>query len=408
MTSGTFSSFPVDDIIVEREIRQRRALKNIEELAASIEARGLINPVVITPEGVLVAGERRLTAVRSLGWTHIHVHFTTDLEKDELRLIELEENTKREDVDWQDQCAALAEIHAIRAARDPEWTTERTAETVGMPLVTVKKKLRVHEAVKAGDPIVTKADSYTTAINLVTRRDARAAANLADSILNTAPAQDIPLYHGDIAQWLTTYDGPRFNFLHCDFPYGINFDKQRGQNSANLDRYEDSFATYKELIETVLPSIPTADQCHLMFWFSPVHFEYTKLTLIQQGWVVNPFPLIWAKSDNSGLLPDPQRGGRRTCEFAFAASKGDRLIAQPVAMHWYGARGPAEHASVKPRPMLSHFFRMFVDNSTIMLDPTCGSGNAVRAAKDMGATYVAGVEAIEDYWKDAVRGWDSI
>mgnify|MGYP000946467479 CR=1 FL=1 len=407
MTSGRFTTLPVDAITIEREVRQRRVLRGIEDLAASIAARGLINPIVVTPEGVLVAGERRLTAIRSLGWTQVPVHYTTDLPLDELRLIELEENTQREDVDWKDQVAALAEIHAIRSAQDPEWDVNDTAESIGMPVGSLRHRLKIAKALDENDPIITKADSYSAAQNLLARKAQRAAVTLTDSILQP-DFSHIPLYNADIRDWLASYTGQPFNFIHCDFPYGINFDKQKGQNSANKERYDDSFSTYQALIEDVLPTIPKAEQCHLMFWFSPVHFEFTKLALINQGWIINPFPLVWAKSDNSGLLPDPSRGGRRTYEMAFAATRGDRLIAQPVAMHWHGPRGEAQHASIKPRAMLAHFFRMFVDESTIMLDPTCGSGNAPRVAKDAGASYVAGVEANAEYWRDAVRLWEDV
>jgi hypothetical protein len=46
----------------------------------------------------------------------------------------------------------------------------------------------------------------------------------------------------------------------------------------------------------------------------------------------------------------------------------------------------------RPQPMLRHFFEMFVDEHTIMLDPTCGSGTALRAAEALKAKYVLGVE----------------
>jgi DNA modification methylase len=35
---------------------------------------------------------------------------------------------------------------------------------------------------------------------------------------------------------------------------------------------------------------------------------------------------------------------------------------------------------------------MFVDENTIMLDPTCGSGSAVRAAEALGAPRILGIE----------------
>ena len=54
MTSGTFRSIDTASIIVERSERQRRELRNIDELAESIQRIGLINPIVITQDGVLV------------------------------------------------------------------------------------------------------------------------------------------------------------------------------------------------------------------------------------------------------------------------------------------------------------------------------------------------------------------
>jgi DNA modification methylase len=48
--------------------------------------------------------------------------------------------------------------------------------------------------------------------------------------------------------------------------------------------------------------------------------------------------------------------------------------------------------SEKPEPMLRHFFGMLVDENTILLDPTCGSGSALRAADSLGARAVLGLE----------------
>src|SRR5262249_37759967 len=74
---------PLDrnSISVNRGERQRQQLKEeqLEELADSIEALGLIHPIVVTRELVLVSGERRLEACRRLGWTHISAQYTDEL-----------------------------------------------------------------------------------------------------------------------------------------------------------------------------------------------------------------------------------------------------------------------------------------------------------------------------------------
>jgi ParB-like chromosome segregation protein Spo0J len=53
--------------------RYRKDLGDLRPLAESIAEVGLLHPVVVTPEGRLIAGQRRLEACRHLGWTEIPV-----------------------------------------------------------------------------------------------------------------------------------------------------------------------------------------------------------------------------------------------------------------------------------------------------------------------------------------------
>jgi hypothetical protein len=53
--------------------RHRRDLGDIAPLATSIADVGLLHPVVVKPDGTLIAGERRLRACQSLGWSDIPV-----------------------------------------------------------------------------------------------------------------------------------------------------------------------------------------------------------------------------------------------------------------------------------------------------------------------------------------------
>lgn len=53
--------------------RYRKDLGDLRPLVASIAEVGLLHPVVVTPEGRLIAGQRRLEACRLLGWTDIPV-----------------------------------------------------------------------------------------------------------------------------------------------------------------------------------------------------------------------------------------------------------------------------------------------------------------------------------------------
>jgi DNA modification methylase len=57
--------------------------------------------------------------------------------------------------------------------------------------------------------------------------------------------------------------------------------------------------------------------------------------------------------------------------------------------------------SIKPFDMLIHFFRMAVDEHTTLLDPTCGSGNAIRAAKALRAKLTLGLEINDEFARRA-------
>ena len=59
----------IEKIIVGN--RHRKNLGGITDIARNVEKIGLLHPIVVTPAGVLIAGERRLAACKSLGLTDI-------------------------------------------------------------------------------------------------------------------------------------------------------------------------------------------------------------------------------------------------------------------------------------------------------------------------------------------------
>lgn len=126
-------------------------------------------------------------------------------------------------------------------------------------------------------------------------------------------------------------------------------------------------------------------------------YEPTAYALERMGWSINPLPLVWVKSDGVGILPDPERGPRQIYETCFFGARGDRKIVGAVANAYSAPTVRDKHMSEKPEPMLRHFFRMFVDQNTVMLDPTCGSGSALRAAESLGASFVLGLEINEEF-----------
>jgi hypothetical protein len=86
--------------------RYRREMGDIGGLAASMEELGLLQPIVVTPDGTLIAGERRLRAALRLGWTHISISV---VDIDAIVRGEFAENAHRKDF-------TLSETVAIKRA----------------------------------------------------------------------------------------------------------------------------------------------------------------------------------------------------------------------------------------------------------------------------------------------------
>jgi ParB family chromosome partitioning protein len=86
----------IEEIVVGETFRTD--LGDLRGLADSIFEVGLIHPVVVTPENVLVAGERRLKAMELLGWELVPVTVIYSLESAALALqAQRDENTCRKD-----------------------------------------------------------------------------------------------------------------------------------------------------------------------------------------------------------------------------------------------------------------------------------------------------------------------
>lgn len=395
MTSGQFQSILISSITIDRENRQRRELTGIEELADSISRLGLIHPIVVDRELKLWAGERRLTAVRSLGWTHIPAQYTDEIDPKVLHQIELEENIKRVDITWQDECRAIQEYHNLRSESEPTWTAAQTAEALGVSPMKISERLDVAKALE--NPRVAEAPKFSVARGIVQRDNSRRASSAVASLKESvgAPEPESPILTADFHEWVPTYDGEPFNLIHCDFPYGIDMqDSGQAGNAAHGD-YDDGEEVYWRLLRSFAHNLDRfmAPSAHLMFWFSMKFYTPTlEYFRRETDIIINPTPLVWTKSDNVGILADPSRGPRNILEFCLLGSRGDRKVVQAVSNGIAAPTVRDKHMSEKPEAVLRHYFRMLCDDTTSLLDPTCGSGSAIRAAKASGAARVLGLE----------------
>lgn len=111
-----------------------------KDLANSIKERGVVQPILVRPDGQgyeLIAGERRLRAVKHLGMTELPaiVRYATDSEALQIALIE---NIQRDDLNPLEQAKAYQ-----RLAEEFKMTHDRIAESVGKDRVSISNTLRL-------------------------------------------------------------------------------------------------------------------------------------------------------------------------------------------------------------------------------------------------------------------------
>ena len=103
----------VDSIIVGVRHRQHPE-DGIEPLMMSIQRLGLLQPVTITPDGVLVCGARRLEAVKRLGWRTLKVWVRSGISDELNRLLaQNDENEQRKPLTPREQAALFRELRDL-------------------------------------------------------------------------------------------------------------------------------------------------------------------------------------------------------------------------------------------------------------------------------------------------------
>ncbi len=136
-----FQELPVESILPNpNQPRKSFTSSNLQELAASVRQSGVLQPIVVRPDGdgyQLVVGERRWRAARLAGLRTIPamIRNASDAQCLELALIE---NLLREDLNPMEEAEAYERLLA-----EFEWTQEELAQRVGKDRSSIANCLRL-------------------------------------------------------------------------------------------------------------------------------------------------------------------------------------------------------------------------------------------------------------------------
>ena len=360
--------------------RHRRDLGDIAALAELIREAGLLHPIVIQPDGKLIAGARRLAACKKLGWTQIPVNV---VDIDDIARGEMIENTARKDFTPSELVAitdavakrerelakarqqkhggtAPGKKHSGKLSTSDKGKTrdklDKVAKPLGMSGKTLEKARAVVEAAaadpKSFTPLVEQMDK-TGRVDKVFKqlKIARAKAQHAKRIEHGCRVDDLAA----LAE-----SGKRFGVIMADPPWPWEtWGGESGKIHTACDNHYDTQAI-TEIMNLPVAAL-AADDCALVLWCTWPHVTIGTHIPVIEAWGFKPSTVafVWVKQNPSGNGLHTGNGywTLANAEVCFIATKGSPLrLAADV--HQVVMAPVGEH-SEKPEAVRQRIERLF-------------------------------------------------
>ena len=291
----------VGSILVEN--RFRKDLGDIDVLAKNIDEIGLLQPIVVAPDGRLIAGERRLLAFKRLGKTEIPVHVVN---LDEIIRGEFAENMHRKDFtasEIAEIADAVEELERERAKKRqgtrtdlvencPDVNFGKTRDKIAEQLGTSGRSLdKIRFVVRAAKEEPERFGKYVEDMDETGNVDR--AFKQVQGQLNLDAKKNRPIICPE----------GKFSTIVCDPPWPL----EKIRMEVNLDEPELDYETWtkEELPERLRElgrfiNAKAADQCILWLW-ATIRFQRIAEDAVEEwGWDRLPSG-IWHKT--TGMQP---------------------------------------------------------------------------------------------------------
>lgn len=432
----------VEDIVIGE--RFRKEYNKIDELCQSIVENGLMHFPVVDEQNNLIAGGRRMTALKKLGWTQIPVREMKDVSPIKLREMELEENLQRENLTWQEEVALKNEIlrlkqelHGIkgtgRAATNSSGVSQKdVAEMLGdsqanfsMDVALAKAMEEIPELAACSTKdearkklkqmqerlIVEELGRRHRATNTI-QVDKGGATVVENPALATQKPKlsfysqaDASFRIGDAIEGLKNLEpSTTLRYINVDTPYGIDLNAIKRDNGGDVKIIESDYRevaagdflfrdkesgewrgfAYEVASECFRLS---ADDCSMTWWFAIQWYQPLLEMLQQVGWKVDAIPNIWDTGEQ-GQTNQPELYLARCYEPFFSCRKGTPVIFKRgrsnIFRHKKLNGDKKIHPTEKPLSLMKEVFETYAQPGCTILVPFIGSGNDLLTGFSMG------------------------
>ncbi len=320
----------IDQIMIGERRRKLFSTIRMLELAESIKQSGLLQPIIIDQNNLLVVGERRIKAHQLLGLEEIEFIRKEALDEWTRKTMELEENTKREDLTWQEVTAAELELHELyqekfgvkessgehggKRGREG-WGVEDTEELLGGSHGMISQDLRLARAMREQPELeLEKKETKKMALKALSVGGEldlkRELAEIMSTISESQGEKAVEIICGDSREVLKQFESDSFDFCVTDPQYGIGVhDMQdtfpnRGEVRQGIE-FDDSQPVLQSVVLPVMKEVfrLLKEGSHCYVWFAIARYTEVRRLLEEAGFWVCHTPLIWIKNNALNLRP---------------------------------------------------------------------------------------------------------
>lgn len=399
---------------IEVEARMRKDYGDLSDLAASIEAKGLICPIAVMAQNIeghpaytLLAGGRRMAAHLIMKRETIQCRiFDKPLTPFERKAIELEENVKRLDLSPIENAMGVDEVHQLftlefgeKVSTNPDapgHSMRDTARVMGKNIGTVSSALKIAEMHKKAPEL--GLDQCKTTQEALKRIETFRKMVVNEALAKQADAS----LQGDLQKLANSYivgdffekakglqDGV-FDLIEIDPPYGIDIQGLKKSDLGYEATYGESYIeveklSYYEFLKNLFDEAYrlAAANSWLICWYAPEPWaEVVFSAATEAGFKGRRITGIWTKPN--GQTQQPKYYLASCFENFYYLRKGDPILNKQGRSNIF-AHSPVTatekiHPTERPIALMKDILETFCLPGSRILVPFAGSGVTLKAA----------------------------
>ncbi len=201
------------------------------------------------------------------------------------------------------------------------------------------------------------------------------------------------LVHGDCLKVLQTVEPLSIDLILTDPPYGMDYQSSRRVNKMDKIQQDNNIDWFEPFIQEAYRILK--DNSHIYIFCNDYSISEFRNLMERVGFKVKR-TLVWVKNNHTSGDLDGDYGNKT--EFILYAQKGrkDLIGKRETNVLLYDRVSNLVHPTEKPLSLCSFLIQKSSKEGDLILDPFCGSGTTIIAAKQLRRNYF-GIEINSKY-----------